>query len=113
MHAHLYSVQLSYIDVITVGVVVLVHALWYCVIDFCCRYCLVFVPFTGVDNHRRCITLGAGLLTKEDVESYIWLLDQFKTAMGKSPLCLVTDQDPSLKIAVGGVFPDSHHRFCM
>ncbi|XP_031126315.1 protein FAR1-RELATED SEQUENCE 5-like [Ipomoea triloba] len=77
------------------------------------RYSLVFVPFTGVDNHRRCITLGAGLLTKEDVDSYMWLLDRFKTAMGKSPLYVVTDQDAAMIIAVERVLPESRHRFCM
>ncbi|XP_019162230.1 PREDICTED: protein FAR1-RELATED SEQUENCE 5-like [Ipomoea nil] len=36
------------------------------------RYKLVFVPFTGVDNHKRCVTFGAGLIDREDVESYRW-----------------------------------------
>ncbi|XP_019153450.1 PREDICTED: protein FAR1-RELATED SEQUENCE 5-like [Ipomoea nil] len=31
------------------------------------RYNLVFVPFTGVDNRKRCITFAAGLITREDV----------------------------------------------
>ncbi|XP_019160898.1 PREDICTED: protein FAR1-RELATED SEQUENCE 5-like [Ipomoea nil] len=74
---------------------------------------LVFVPFTGVDNHKRCVTFAVGLLTKEDVESYEWLLKRFKTAMGKSPTCVVTDQDPAMQIAVAQVWPESRHRFCM
>ncbi|XP_019167553.1 PREDICTED: protein FAR1-RELATED SEQUENCE 5-like [Ipomoea nil] len=77
------------------------------------RYSLVFVPFTGVDNHKRCITFAAGLLIKEDVESYAWLLDRFKVAMGKSPTCVVTDQDPAMKVAVAQVWSESRHRFCM
>ncbi|KAL9666063.1 hypothetical protein QQ045_000385 [Rhodiola kirilowii] len=36
------------------------------------KYNMVFVPFTGIDNHKSSITLAAGLLSKEDVESYIW-----------------------------------------
>ncbi|XP_019191049.1 PREDICTED: protein FAR1-RELATED SEQUENCE 5-like [Ipomoea nil] len=77
------------------------------------RYNLVFVPFTGVDNHKRCITLAAGLLNKEDVESYSWLLERFIHAMGNVPLCVVTDQDPAMKIAIRQVLPGCRHRYCM
>ncbi|XP_019157552.1 PREDICTED: protein FAR1-RELATED SEQUENCE 5-like [Ipomoea nil] len=35
------------------------------------RYDLIFTPFTGVDNHKKCITFGTGLLLKEDIESYV------------------------------------------
>ncbi|XP_019189964.1 PREDICTED: protein FAR1-RELATED SEQUENCE 5-like [Ipomoea nil] len=77
------------------------------------RYKLVFVPFTGVDNHKRCITFGAGLIAKEDVESYEWLLKRFKTAMEYTPRCTITDQDPALKIAVPQTMPTTRHRFCM
>ncbi|XP_019161008.1 PREDICTED: protein FAR1-RELATED SEQUENCE 5-like [Ipomoea nil] len=45
------------------------------------RYKLVFVPFTGVDNHKRFVTFGAGLIDREDVESYRWILQKFKDAM--------------------------------
>ncbi|XP_031106329.1 protein FAR1-RELATED SEQUENCE 5-like [Ipomoea triloba] len=77
------------------------------------RYNLVFVPFTGIDNHKRCITFGAGLLTKEDIDSYVWLLESFKKIMGHDPICVVTDQDPVVKVAVAQVFGASKHRFCM
>ncbi|XP_019172853.1 PREDICTED: protein FAR1-RELATED SEQUENCE 5-like [Ipomoea nil] len=77
------------------------------------RYSMVFVPFTGVDNHKRCITFGAGLLTKEDADSYTWLLDKFKSSMGKNPLCVATDQDLVMRIAMDRVFPETRHRYCM
>ncbi|XP_019184756.1 PREDICTED: protein FAR1-RELATED SEQUENCE 5-like [Ipomoea nil] len=77
------------------------------------RYNLVFVPFTGIDNHKRSITFGAGLLTREDVDSYVWLLERFKKTMRHEPICVVTDQDPAVKIAVARVFGTSKHRFCM
>ncbi|XP_019179603.1 PREDICTED: protein FAR1-RELATED SEQUENCE 5-like [Ipomoea nil] len=77
------------------------------------RYKLVFVPFTGIDNHKRSITFGAGLLTREDVDSYVWLLEKFKKTMCHDPICVVTDQDPALKVAVALVFGTSKHRFCM
>ncbi|XP_019166895.1 PREDICTED: protein FAR1-RELATED SEQUENCE 5-like [Ipomoea nil] len=77
------------------------------------RYSLVFVPFTGVDHHKRCITFACGLLTREDTESYVWVLERFETAMGKSPLCVVTDQDPAMKSAIAQVLPECRHRYCM
>ncbi|XP_019158354.1 PREDICTED: protein FAR1-RELATED SEQUENCE 5-like [Ipomoea nil] len=77
------------------------------------RYSLVFVPFTGVDNHKRCITFIAGMVTREDIVSYVWVLERFKVAMGKSPLCVVTDQDPAMKIAIARVLPESQHHYCM
>ncbi|XP_019197079.1 PREDICTED: protein FAR1-RELATED SEQUENCE 5-like [Ipomoea nil] len=77
------------------------------------RYNLVFIPFTGVDNHKRCITVAAGLLNKEDVESYSWLLERFIHAMGNAPLCVVTDHDPAMKIAIRQVLPGCSHRYCM
>ncbi|XP_019179706.1 PREDICTED: protein FAR1-RELATED SEQUENCE 5-like [Ipomoea nil] len=77
------------------------------------RYNLVFVPFTEVDHHKRCITFAAGLLTKEDVESYTWLLQRFRTAMSSVSSCVITDQDPAMKIAIAQVLPNCRHRFCM
>ncbi|XP_019171210.1 PREDICTED: protein FAR1-RELATED SEQUENCE 5-like [Ipomoea nil] len=77
------------------------------------RYKLVFVPFTGIDNHKRSITFGADLLTREDVDSYVWLLEKFKKTMCHDPICVVTDQDPALKVVVARVFGTSKHRFCM
>ncbi|CAH9101106.1 unnamed protein product [Cuscuta europaea] len=74
---------------------------------------MVFTPFTGVDNHKKCITFGVGLLLKEDVESYAWLFRCFLNAMGREPKCIITDQDPSMKIAILQVFSTSCHRFCM
>ncbi|XP_019163047.1 PREDICTED: protein FAR1-RELATED SEQUENCE 5-like [Ipomoea nil] len=77
------------------------------------RYKMVFVPFTGVDNHKRCVTFGAALITKEDVASYVWVLECYKGAMGDAPSCFVTDQDPAMRIALEQVYPGSRHRFCM
>uniref|UniRef100_A0A7N0UV65 SWIM-type domain-containing protein n=1 Tax=Kalanchoe fedtschenkoi TaxID=63787 RepID=A0A7N0UV65_KALFE len=77
------------------------------------KYNLVFIPFTGVDNHKCCITLGAGLLAKENVESYEWLMESFRKIMSRGPRIWVTDQDPSMKIAIKNIFPNSIHRLCM
>ncbi|GJR20035.1 FAR1 DNA binding domain, zinc finger, SWIM-type, MULE transposase domain containing protein [Tanacetum coccineum] len=77
------------------------------------KYQMVFVSFTGINHHNRCITFASGLLADETAGAYIWLLKQFKEAFGKDPEVVVTDQDPSMKIAIAECFPDTRHRLCM
>ncbi|GJW71120.1 FAR1-related sequence 5-like protein [Tanacetum coccineum] len=77
------------------------------------RYKMVFVPFTGINHHNHCITFAAGLLSDEIVGAYKWLLEEFKNSFGKDPNVVITDQDPSMKIAIPECFPNSRHRLCM
>ncbi|XP_022004594.1 protein FAR1-RELATED SEQUENCE 5-like [Helianthus annuus] len=77
------------------------------------KYKMVFVPFTGIDNHCRNVTLGAGLLASESIESYKWLLQSFLDSFSKQPKVVVTDQDPMMKQAIEAVFDKSRHRLCM
>ncbi|XP_035840187.1 protein FAR1-RELATED SEQUENCE 5-like [Helianthus annuus] len=77
------------------------------------RYKMVFVPFTGIDNHCRNVTLGAGLLSSESIESYKWLLNSFVKSFGRQPKVVVTDQEPAMKQAIEEVFSTSRHRLCM
>ena len=78
------------------------------------RYKMIFAPFTGVDNHRHCVTFGAAFLGDEKSESFIWLFEKFLEAMGgHKPICIITDQDPAMKVAIQKVFDTSTHRFCV
>ncbi|XP_035843909.1 uncharacterized protein LOC118479400 [Helianthus annuus] len=77
------------------------------------RYKMVFVPFTGVDHHFQCVTFGAGLISTESIESYVWLLKAFLKAHGTQPTLVLSDQDPSMLQAVPMVFTESRHRLCM
>ncbi|KAJ0680438.1 putative MULE transposase domain, FHY3/FAR1 family [Helianthus annuus] len=77
------------------------------------RYKMVFVPFTGVDHHFQCVTFGAGLISTESIESYVWLLKAFLKAHGTQPTLVLSDQDPSMLRAVPMVFTESRHRLCM
>ncbi|KAL9687965.1 hypothetical protein QQ045_032377 [Rhodiola kirilowii] len=77
------------------------------------KYNLVFVPFTGVDNQLRSVTLAVRLISKEDVDSYTRLLTCFQKLLERQPSVIVTDQDASMKVAIAIVFPSSRHRFCM
>ncbi|KAK9079331.1 hypothetical protein SSX86_001002 [Deinandra increscens subsp. villosa] len=77
------------------------------------RYGMIFVPFTGVDHHKRCVTFGAALLCDETTESYVLLLETFLRAHKKQPLLVLTDQDSAMKGAIKRVFTESVHRLCM
>ncbi|XP_074314807.1 protein FAR1-RELATED SEQUENCE 5-like [Silene latifolia] len=78
------------------------------------KYDMVFVPFTGVNHHKRCITVGAGLIGDESIECYTWLFKTFLEAMGGcQPRIIITDQDKSMKSVVPEVFKESTHRLYM
>ncbi|GJX23892.1 regulation of nuclear pre-mRNA domain-containing protein 1B [Tanacetum coccineum] len=77
------------------------------------KYNMKFVPFIGVDNHKKCVTLGSGMLLHEDTESYMWLLKTFITAFLKEPIMIVTDQDGAMKRAIEAVFTKAKHKLCM
>ncbi|XP_076932371.1 protein FAR1-RELATED SEQUENCE 5-like [Bidens hawaiensis] len=77
------------------------------------KYKMVFVPFTAIDNHCHSVTVGAGLLASETIESYIWLLQILLKSFGHAPKVVITDQDPAMKQAIAFVFPNKRHRLCM
>ncbi|KAK9671725.1 hypothetical protein RND81_12G050500 [Saponaria officinalis] len=41
------------------------------------RYCMVFTPFTGIDNHKKSVTFACALLSNEDEESFVWVIIEF------------------------------------
>ncbi|GKE24265.1 regulation of nuclear pre-mRNA domain-containing protein 1B [Tanacetum coccineum] len=77
------------------------------------KYNMKFVPFIGVDNHVKCVTLGSGMLLHEDTKSYTWLLNAFMTAFLKEPTMIVTDQYGAMKRAIEAIFKKAKHRLCM
>ncbi|XP_042016273.1 protein FAR1-RELATED SEQUENCE 5-like [Salvia splendens] len=76
-------------------------------------YCMIFAPFTGKDNHGRHVAFGAGLLSKENVDSFSWLFERFVKCMGSAPKLIITDQDLGMKVVVERVLVDTRHRRCM
>ncbi|XP_022019319.1 protein FAR1-RELATED SEQUENCE 5-like [Helianthus annuus] len=76
------------------------------------KYDLVFVPFTGIDNHFRNVTFGGALLGSETADSYRWLLRCFVNAFGNEPKVVFTDQDAAMKRAIKDELL-SRHRLCM
>ncbi|KAK9689763.1 hypothetical protein RND81_09G079200 [Saponaria officinalis] len=79
------------------------------------KYRMVFTPFTGVDNHKRCVTFAAGLIAKENVESFSWLFENYLKAMGGCyPITLITNQCLGIKAGVEKVFSGIiEHIYCM
>ncbi|KAJ9544405.1 hypothetical protein OSB04_024112 [Centaurea solstitialis] len=75
--------------------------------------CMVFVPFTDINNHKNCVTLGVGLLDGENVDAYRWLLQSFLKSFGKQSKLVVTDQCPAIKQVVFEVFTESRHQLCL
>ena len=80
---------------------------------------MVFCPFTGVDKYDKCVTFAFALLSKEDIPHFKWAFDELVKAMGRNPVCIITDQCPAMKQAVPVSFaaregnPATKHRLCM
>nr|GEW48797.1 hypothetical protein [Tanacetum cinerariifolium] len=72
-----------------------------------------FIPFIGINNHRKCVALGSGMLLHEDTKSYTWLLNAFMTTFSHEPTMIVTDQDGAIKRAIESVFKKAKHILCM
>ncbi|GJZ89869.1 FAR1-related sequence 5-like protein [Tanacetum coccineum] len=77
------------------------------------KYNMKFVPFIGIDNHGKCVTLGSGMILHKDTQSYMWLLTAFMTAFLKEPTMIVTDQDGAMKRDIEAVFKKAKHRLYM
>ncbi|XP_042958025.1 protein FAR-RED IMPAIRED RESPONSE 1-like [Carya illinoinensis] len=78
------------------------------------RYGMPFAPFVGVNHHGQSILLGAGLLSNEDTNTFIWLFRMWLDCMnGKAPKAIITDQDRAMKNAIACVFPQTRHRYCL
>ncbi|GJQ94808.1 RNA-directed DNA polymerase, eukaryota, partial [Tanacetum coccineum] len=81
--------------------------------DEVAKYKMVFVPFMAIDNHRRAVTVGSGLLKKETTKAYGWLLRAFKKDFVCAPNIVITDQDGAMRLLVTAEFPESKHKLCM
>ncbi|XP_041001764.1 protein FAR1-RELATED SEQUENCE 5-like [Juglans microcarpa x Juglans regia] len=78
------------------------------------RYGMPFAPFVGVNHHGQSILLGAGLISSEDTETFVWLFETWLQCMdGIAPKAIITVQDRAMKNAIALVFPKTRHRFCL
>ncbi|KAK7312397.1 hypothetical protein VNO77_36222 [Canavalia gladiata] len=78
------------------------------------KYDLPFVSFIGVNHHGQRILVGCGLLSSEDIESFVWLFKSWLRCMsGNPPKGIVTDQCKAIQNAIQLVFPTIQHRWCL
>ncbi|XP_041001710.1 protein FAR1-RELATED SEQUENCE 5-like [Juglans microcarpa x Juglans regia] len=78
------------------------------------RYGMPFAPFVGVNHHGQSILLGAGLISSEDIESFVWLFKTWLDCMSeKAPHTIITNQDRTMKNTIAIVFPNTRHRYCL
>ncbi|XP_017248013.2 protein FAR1-RELATED SEQUENCE 5-like [Daucus carota subsp. sativus] len=76
------------------------------------RYCMPFVPFTGVNHHYQSILFGFALIRDETEKSYLWVFKNWLEAIGnKAPQTIITDQDIAIGNAIAEVFPNTNHLF--
>ncbi|XP_039778150.1 protein FAR1-RELATED SEQUENCE 5-like [Panicum virgatum] len=79
------------------------------------RYNLPLVPFVGVNHHYRKVIFGCGIISHENIESYVWLLKMktFTEAnVQKHSISVITDGDLAMQRAISVVWPNSPHRLC-
>ncbi|XP_042969099.1 protein FAR-RED IMPAIRED RESPONSE 1-like [Carya illinoinensis] len=75
-------------------------------------YGMPFAPFVGVNHHGQSILLGAGLISSENTETFVWLFDTWLKCMdGRAPKAIINDQDRAIKNAIAIAFPNTQHRY--
>ena len=78
------------------------------------KYDMPFAPFVGVNHHGHLILLGCGLVSAEDTKSFVWIFECWLRCMyNKPPEGIVTDQCKAMLNAIGEVFPNTKHRWCL
>ncbi|CAM0906862.1 unnamed protein product [Alopecurus aequalis] len=77
------------------------------------KYGVPFVPFVGLNRHRRPVVLGCGVVTDQSSDSLVWLLRAYMLSTGQeSPKSVITDGSDAVVHAVKAVLPQSNHRIC-
>ncbi|OWM87290.1 protein FAR1-RELATED SEQUENCE 6-like [Punica granatum] len=76
------------------------------------KYNVPLASFVGVNHHGQSVLFGSALLSREDVDTYVWLFRSWMEFMGgRSPNVVITDQCRLIQIAIAEVLPQSHHCF--
>ena len=77
------------------------------------RYGMPFIPFVGLNNHRKTTVFACAIVSDETEATYTWLLQTFLKAMcQKMPRSVITDADAAMIRAIRQVLPDVWHRIC-
>ncbi|XP_040256707.1 protein FAR1-RELATED SEQUENCE 5-like [Aegilops tauschii subsp. strangulata] len=61
------------------------------------RYGMPFIPFVGLNNHRKTTFFGCAIVSDETEETYVWLLQTFLRSMcQKMSKSVITDADAAM-----------------
>ena len=72
-----------------------------------------FCEIVGVTCTRKTFNTAMALMTHEDEDTYIWVLQQLSHLFGsKTPEVIVTDRELGLIKALGTVYPHVQHNLC-
>ncbi|XP_074352764.1 protein FAR1-RELATED SEQUENCE 5-like [Apium graveolens] len=75
------------------------------------RYCIPFIPITGVNHHYQNILFGVALVRDETEASYKWVLRTWLEAVdNKPPRTIITDQDIALGNAIAEEFIENSQK---
>ncbi|KAI3880775.1 hypothetical protein MKX03_034676 [Papaver bracteatum] len=78
------------------------------------KYAMPFAPFVGVNHHGQSTLFGCGLISNEEIDTFVWLFQAWLDCMkGSAPPAILMDQCSSMKAAVERVFPQAKHRWCL
>jgi hypothetical protein len=78
------------------------------------RYDMPFTPFVGVNHRGQSILLGAGLISSENINTFVWLFKSWLGCMnGRTPRAIIADQDRAMQNTIAIVFPETRHRYCL
>ncbi|XP_074298579.1 protein FAR-RED IMPAIRED RESPONSE 1-like [Silene latifolia] len=76
------------------------------------KYEMPFAPFIGINHHGQTILLGCALLSREDIETYRWLLRTWVDCIGGvAPKAIITDQSVTITKAIKLEMSNTRHRW--
>jgi MULE transposase domain len=68
------------------------------------RYNMIVVPFLGYNHHRRTIIFACGIISREDKNSYLWLLKSLMEAMYQiRPESIIINGDIAMREAIKSI----------
>ncbi|XP_042979942.1 protein FAR-RED IMPAIRED RESPONSE 1-like [Carya illinoinensis] len=60
------------------------------------------------------ITFVQWLISSKDTSTFVWLFEAWLECMnGRAPQAIITDKDRAMKNAIGIVFPQTRHKYCL
>ena len=78
------------------------------------KYDMTFAPFIGINHHGESIILGCGLLSSEDMDSFVWVFRQWLQSMcGITPKTIISNQCQAMRRVIEIIFPETVHRWCI